>query len=148
MPKIGFLPSNSRIVRVAYVAAAGSPGPFERKIPSGFNASASDADVVAGTTVTSKPAPTRQRRMLCLMPKSYATTRSFSRDAGSLPHTPRPSVHRYVSCVVTRERARVHARDADDAVSGEVVVERFVRAPVADDGRAFVDHEAGERRLA
>ena len=32
--------------------AAGSPGPFDRNTPSGFSASMSSADVVAGTTVT------------------------------------------------------------------------------------------------
>ena len=32
--------------------ASGSPGPFERKMPSGLSASTSAADVEAGTTVT------------------------------------------------------------------------------------------------
>jgi hypothetical protein len=34
---------------------AGSPGPFDRKIPSGLSASTSSAVVFAGTTVTFAP---------------------------------------------------------------------------------------------
>jgi hypothetical protein len=48
--------------------AAGSPGPFDRKTPSGFWASTSSAVVVAGMTVTSQPALARQRRMLRFAP--------------------------------------------------------------------------------
>ena len=62
-------------VDTARVTAAGSPGPFERKIASGFIPSTSSAVVQAGTTVTSKPECTRLRKMLRLAPKSYATTR-------------------------------------------------------------------------
>ena len=35
---IGRRPSSPRTVSIAYVTAAGSPGPFESKMPSGFNA--------------------------------------------------------------------------------------------------------------
>ena len=50
--------------------AAGSPGPLDRKMPSGFIASTSAAGVSAGTTRTRQPLATRLRRMLRLMPKS------------------------------------------------------------------------------
>jgi len=49
-------------------------GPLDRKMPSGFMASTSSAACAAGTTVTRHPADVSRRRMLCLMPKSYATT--------------------------------------------------------------------------
>ena len=52
------------------VSGSGSPGPLERKTPSGLRARTSSAVVEAGTTVTSQPEVTRRRRMLCLMPKS------------------------------------------------------------------------------
>ena len=48
--------------------AAGSPGPFERNMPSGFSARTSSALAVAGRTVTSQPALVRQRRMLRFKP--------------------------------------------------------------------------------
>ena len=54
MPKIGRSRSSSRrIVGTAYSpVAAGSPGPFERKTPSGFSARMSAALVVAGRAKT------------------------------------------------------------------------------------------------
>ena len=55
---------------IAYVQGSGSPGPFERKTPSGEKASASAAGVVAGTTVTTQPAAARLRRMFRFIPKS------------------------------------------------------------------------------
>src|SRR5438132_12350249 len=48
--------------------AAGSPGPFERKIPSGLSASACSAEVDAGTTVTPKPFCRSSRKIFCLIP--------------------------------------------------------------------------------
>ena len=54
----------------AYSSGSGSPGPFERKTPSGFSASTSSAEVSAGTTVTRQFSRVSRRRMLCLMPKS------------------------------------------------------------------------------
>ena len=48
--------------------AAGSPGPFERKMPSGSWARIVSASAVAGTTVTSQPAAASERRMLRLAP--------------------------------------------------------------------------------
>ena len=55
---------------MAYVHGSGSPGPFERKTPSGLKASVSSADVVAGTTVTSQPDAASMRTMLRFIPKS------------------------------------------------------------------------------
>ena len=71
MPKTGIevFSSTSLIIGTAYSpVAAGSPGPFERKRPSGSWASTSSAVAVAGSTVTSQPAEARQRRMLRLAP--------------------------------------------------------------------------------
>ena len=56
--------------------AAGSPGPLERKMPSGLVASRSAAGAAAGHDVTSQPCSARQRRMFHFMPKSNATMRS------------------------------------------------------------------------
>ncbi len=56
MPKIGFLPIRSRTISRRTGTASGSPGPLERKMPSGFMASTSAAGVVAGTTRTRQPA--------------------------------------------------------------------------------------------
>ena len=70
MPKVGTRSSSSRrITGTAYSpVAAGSPGPFERKTPSGASAMTSSALAVAGTTVTLQPAFARSRRMLRLTP--------------------------------------------------------------------------------
>ena len=75
MPKIGTLSSRPRMVSMAYVTAAGSPGPLLRNTPSGSSARISSADVVAGTTCGSRPNVTSERRMFRLIPKSIATTR-------------------------------------------------------------------------
>jgi hypothetical protein len=49
--------------------AAGSPGPFDRKMPSGFwRQHCRPAGVVAGTTVTLQPRPAKRRRMLRFTP--------------------------------------------------------------------------------
>ena len=48
--------------------AAGSPGPLDRKTPSGWWRRMSSAVAVAGTTVTRQPAEARQRRMLRFAP--------------------------------------------------------------------------------
>ncbi len=76
MPNTGRpLATNALMVGTAYApVAAGSPGPLERKIPSGDYAYMSFAEADAGTTVTRQPAAARQRRMLRLAPKSMATT--------------------------------------------------------------------------
>jgi hypothetical protein len=70
MPNTGRFSISSRAASTAYVQGSGSPGPFERKMPSGANARASAAVVVAGTTVTSQPAAAMLLRMLRFMPKS------------------------------------------------------------------------------
>ena len=71
MPKIGTPASrNARIASIAYVQGSGSPGPFDRKTPSGTSASTSAAGVCAGTTVMRQPWSASRRRMLRLMPKS------------------------------------------------------------------------------
>jgi len=46
----------------------GSPGPLERKTPSGLRARTSSAEVCAGTTVTRQPSWASMRRMFFLMP--------------------------------------------------------------------------------
>ena len=52
-------------------------------MPSGFMSSTFCAGHAAGTTVTLHPADVRRRRMLCLMPKSYATTCAVSQPQTS-----------------------------------------------------------------
>ena len=70
MPKVGIFSSSTlRITGTAYSpVAAGSPGPLDRKTPSGFRASMSSAVAVAGTTVTLQPARASRRRMLRFTP--------------------------------------------------------------------------------
>ena len=70
MPNSGTpLFSTAWIIGTAYTpVAAGSPGPFDRKMPSGACAMISSKLAVAGTTVTRAPAATRLRKMLRLMP--------------------------------------------------------------------------------
>ena len=48
----------------------GSPGPLERKTPSGLMLSTSRALVCAGTTVSSKPSSANRRSIERLTPKS------------------------------------------------------------------------------
>ena len=61
MPNSGFFVSSiAWITGTAYSpVAAGSPGPFDRKKPSGSCAMISSKVAVAGTTVTRAPASTR-----------------------------------------------------------------------------------------
>ena len=70
MPKVGTSFSRTcRIIGTAYSpVAAGSPGPFDRKTPSGFSAMMSSADVWAGTIVTLQSRPANSRRMLRFTP--------------------------------------------------------------------------------
>ena len=56
-----------RMISGAYATASGSPGPLERKIPSGSSASAASAVVLAGTsgsaaTLAAEGVPVRYRR--------------------------------------------------------------------------------------
>ncbi|MNL29472.1 hypothetical protein D3C87_1511550 [compost metagenome] len=70
MPKVGMsVLMISWITGTAYSpVAAGSPGPFDRKMPSGFSARMSSAEVWAGTIVTLQSRPVKRRRMLRLTP--------------------------------------------------------------------------------
>src|SRR4030095_1100610 len=90
MPKIGTRPRSPRTDSIRYGTPSGSPGPLERKTPSGFRARTSAAGVDAGTTVTSHAAARSWRRMLSLIPQSYATT--LNRGAGGATK-PRESSH-------------------------------------------------------
>ena len=85
MPKIGTDDfNNSRISPTSLFIDAGSPGPFERKMPSGFIATASAADVAAGTTVVRHPSLASSRREFLFTPKSKQTTwKRSSHDAGT-----------------------------------------------------------------
>ena len=56
------------------VVAAGSPGPLEKKTPSGAVASTSSRVAVAGSTWTSMPRSAIRRGVIALMPRSTAAT--------------------------------------------------------------------------
>ena len=49
---------------------SGSPGPFDRNTPSGFNARTSFADNFAGTTVTLHPLEVSILKIFLFIPKS------------------------------------------------------------------------------
>ena len=69
MPKTGksVVSKMVLIIGTAYSpVAAGSPGPFDRKTPSGLWANTSSAVAVAGNTVTSHPADAKQRKIVRL----------------------------------------------------------------------------------
>ena len=70
MPNSGLpVSSIARITGTAYSpVAAGSPGPLDRKNPSGASAITCSNEAVAGTTDTRAPASARLRKMLCLEP--------------------------------------------------------------------------------
>ena len=74
MPNTGTSPRRAPIWVRTSARGPGSPGPLERNTPSGSMARTSNADVDAGTIVTS-PSPARCRMMVALMPKSKATMR-------------------------------------------------------------------------
>ena len=59
---------------MAYSHGSGSPGPLDRKIPSGFNFKTSLKSVSAGTTIKSAPREASILKIFFLIPKSYATT--------------------------------------------------------------------------
>ena len=69
MPKIGILDlTNSLIMGMAYLPVAlGSPGPFDKKIPSGLYSSISFDLVSAGTIIISASKLLREFKMLCLI---------------------------------------------------------------------------------
>ncbi|MCY1240600.1 hypothetical protein D9M72_534550 [compost metagenome] len=70
MPKTGIsLFSRFWMTGTAYSpVAAGSPGPLDRKMPSGFCARTSSALVEAGMMVTRALRPAKRRRMLRFTP--------------------------------------------------------------------------------
>ena len=74
MPKTGTRPTRSATAAAGPGSAAGSPGPLERKTPSGSSARTSSAVVAAGTTVT-VPSVVSRSTMVAFTPKSKATTR-------------------------------------------------------------------------
>ena len=82
MPNTGTLPSRPRTASTRYGTPSGSPGPLERKTPSGLCSSTPAVVVDAGTTTTSQPAVRSWRRMFSLMPASKATT--LKRGAGGV----------------------------------------------------------------
>ena len=55
IPNTGFLPISLCTFSIAYVTVCGSPGPLDRKIPSGSEARTSSAVAVAGNTSHSWP---------------------------------------------------------------------------------------------
>ncbi len=71
IPNTGTVPASTRVRISATMpgTAAGSPGPLDKKMPSGSRASTSSAGVEAGTTVTVARSPS-WRSMASLMPKS------------------------------------------------------------------------------
>ena len=66
---MGTRPTRSATAAVWPGSAAGSPGPLERKTPSGSSASTSAAVVPAGTTVT-VPRVVRRSTIVAFTPKS------------------------------------------------------------------------------
>jgi hypothetical protein len=60
---------NSLIILIAYFpVAAGSPGPFDKKMPLGFNFNISFAAVLQETTVTLQLRSEKYRRIFFLIP--------------------------------------------------------------------------------
>ena len=71
MPKIGiFLFNKALMLLIAYSHGSGSPGPFDKKTPSGLRAITSSEVVFAGTTVTLQPLDTSILNIFFLIPKS------------------------------------------------------------------------------
>ena len=60
--------------RIAGPAVAGSPGPLEKKTPSGCRVSTSPMPADAGSSCTSIPRPASIARLIDLIPRSTATT--------------------------------------------------------------------------
>ena len=59
------------------VIVAGSPGPLERKTPSGLSAAISLNDVLYGITCVSTPRTDNARGVAPLIPRSIAATVNF-----------------------------------------------------------------------
>ena len=75
MPKIKRQPSKSRTVSGVCTTAAGSPGPFERKIPSGLYARIFSGFVREGKTLISEQRFCSSRKLFSLQPRSIAAIR-------------------------------------------------------------------------
>ena len=75
MPKIGTpAPQSAPSSRMMPVFSAGSPGPFESMIPSGFCARISFAVACAGMVTTLQPRLTSSRAIFRFAPKSQSAT--------------------------------------------------------------------------
>src|SRR5436305_597837 len=87
-------------------------------MPSGASARASWALVCAGTTVMRQPLSARTRRMLRLMPKSYATTcrRCGERIGVNVLVTDEDVIENNFSCVVALRSDRL---GSDDRLIGQ-----------------------------
>ena len=94
-----------------YEVAAGSPGPFERNTPSNPPSRTSSAGVPAGKTSVSQPPSASIRRMLRLIPKSYAATLN-SRPSIALagPTTERASYGSSVDAAAARSAPSIPGR--------------------------------------
>ena len=176
MPKSGTPePTRPRTASAAPTTASGSPGPFERKMPSGVRASTSAAGVDAGhdVHVAAGPGEVTQDRALDAEVVGDDVERRIGvavrvrrrggdrRDevlaVGRLAHARRGAHrrlvgaeragHRTVVAQVAGEAAGVDARDRRDPVPGEERVERLGGPPVAvAAGEVADDHALTERR--
>ena len=81
-PNMGYFPRSARTSATTGAASEGSPGPLERKIPSGRSASTVSAAVSQGRAITVQPRAFMRRTRFCFMPQSTAATRNFSSAAG------------------------------------------------------------------
>ena len=77
IPKSGIRRSSTcRVSATGASAVAGSPGPLDRKNPSGASASISSIVADAGSTCVSMPRAAIMRGVLDLIPTSSAATRN------------------------------------------------------------------------
>ena len=83
MPNIGRVPRRVWTVLTTEVRRCGSPGPGERKIPSGFQLRTSSAVALHGSTMGRQPAFQNRRRILNLSPQSSTTNRGLPDGSGS-----------------------------------------------------------------
>ncbi|CPU54331.1 Uncharacterised protein [Mycobacteroides abscessus] len=110
MPNSGILRSNTaRVTETTWSAVAGSPGPLDRKTPSGASASSSSGLIEAGTTCTRMPRRAKLRGVLVLMPRSRAATVNRCAPSGSTVYvlavltSPARSAPSMAGCPLTRE---------------------------------------------
>ncbi|CPU65028.1 Uncharacterised protein [Mycobacteroides abscessus] len=104
MPKNGVPRSRTpRSSSTSWVAALGSPGPFEKNTPSGAYASMSAIVEAAGTTCTRTPRWARRWGVIDLMPRSTATTVATGSPSGVVPS--KGSTTYAVSVLTSRARS-------------------------------------------